>query len=243
MALVWRDLRARYRGSVLGFLWTFLNPLLMMAIYSLVFSVYMRVQLPAYPAFVFAGLLPWTSFSSSLLRGANAIVESGDLLKKVYFPPQILPAVAVASALVNFVLSLPLLLAFLLLSGAGVDWTLLALPVPLAIQAVLSLALALGAAILSARYRDVYHLLASVLTLWFFLTPVLYPADAVPPGLRALLVLNPMAPLTLAFQDVFYYHRWVDVGTLGPLALVSVALLAAALWAVERWRWVVVEEI
>lgn len=214
-----------------------------MAIYSLVFAVYMRVQLPAYPAFVFAGLLPWIWFSSSLLRGATAIVESGDLLKKVYFPPQILPAVVVASALVNFVLSLPLLVGFMLLSGVGVHWTLLALPVPLAIQTALTLALALGVAVLNTRYRDVYHLVASLLTLWFFLTPVLYPADAVPEPLRALLVLNPMATLTLAFQDVLYYHRWLDVRTLAPVGIVSVALLAAALWATERWRWLIVEEV
>ena len=242
-ALVWRDLKARYRGSVFGFLWTFLNPVLLMAIYSLVFAVYMRVQIPAYPSFVFAGLLPWTWFSSAMLRGSNAIVESGDLMKKVYFPPQILPTVVVISTLVNFLLSLPLLLGFLLFSGVGFYWTLLTVPVLIGIQFLLTFALALGGAVLSARYRDVYHLLASVLTLWSFLTPVLYPADWVPQRLRAVLLLNPMAPITLAFQDAFYYHRWLDVPTLGTVVIFALAILAGSLWLLERWRWILVEEV
>ena len=95
LILIWRDLKTRYRGSVLGFLWTFLNPLLLMIIYSLVFSVYMRVEVRAYPIFLFAGLLPWIWFSSAMLSGASSIVESGTLIKRVPFPPHILPAVSV----------------------------------------------------------------------------------------------------------------------------------------------------
>lgn len=242
-ALVWRDLKTRYRGSALGFLWTFLNPLLLMAIYSLVFAVYMRVQIPAYPAFVFAGLLPWNWFSTALLRGSYSIVESGDLMKKVYFPPHILPTAAAISACVNFLLSIPLLLALLLWSGVGVSWSLLALPLPLAVQFVLTVALATGASVLTVRYRDVHHLLVGVMTLWFFLTPVVYPADWVPAALRPLLLLNPVAALTLAFQDAFYYHRPPDLLALAAVTVMAGALLAAALCLLERFRWVLVEEV
>jgi len=243
VALVGRDLKARYRGSVFGFLWTFLNPFLLMAIYSLVFAVYMRVKIPSYPAFVFAGLLPWTWFSSALLRGANALVEGGDLMKKVFFPPAILPTVVLISTLVNFLLSVPLLIGFLLLSGDGVGWALVLLPLPVAVQALLTLGLTVGVSVLTVRYRDVYHLLASVMTLWFFLTPVLYPKDWVPEGLQPVLILNPMAPLVLAYQDILYHRRPPDFVAVGIVAVVALGVCAASLWLLDRWRWVLVEDV
>src|SRR5215475_9003249 len=243
LALVWRDLKARYRGSVFGFLWTFLNPLLLMAIYSLVFAVYMRVQIRAYPAFVFAGLLPWTWFASATLRGSNALVEGGDLMKKVFFPPQILPTVVVISTLVNFLLSVPLLLGFALATGVGLHWTLLLLPLPIAIQVILTLALAIGGSVLTVRYRDVYHLLANFMALWFFLTPVLCPDTWGADQLRPLRFLNPMGPLTMTYQDLLYHHRLPDPAALGSVVLVSLALLAGSLWVLERWRWVLVEDV
>src|SRR5215470_288025 len=152
LILIWRDLKTRYRGSVLGFLWTFLNPLLLMIIYSLVFSVYMRVEVRAYPIFLFAGLLPWIWFSSSMLSGASSVVESGSLIKRVPFPPQILPAVSVTAALVNFLL--PLLLVFMAAWRLPIGWSLLLLPLPIAIQYAFTLGLTIMLSMLTVRYRD-----------------------------------------------------------------------------------------
>jgi ABC-type polysaccharide/polyol phosphate export permease len=242
-ALVWRDLKARYRGSVLGFLWTFLNPLLLMAIYSLVFSVYMRVDLPHYPIFVFAGLLPWMWFSTAVATGAGAIVEGASLIKRVAFPPHVLPAVTVVATLVNFLLGLPLLLAFMVGFGVPVRAAALTLPAIIAIQLVFTASVATAMSLLTVRYRDLQHLLASAMTLWFFVTPVLYPTSLVPPSLQPLLVLNPMTPIVLAYQDAIYHGRVPALEHLALAAAFALAALAAALTLCNRWRWTLVEEV
>ena len=243
LILIWRDLKTRYRGSVLGFLWTFLNPLLLMIIYSLVFSVYMRVEIHAYPVFVFAGLLPWIWFSSAMLSGASSVMDSGTLIKRVPFPPQILPAVSVTAALVNFVLALPLLLAFMVAWGLPIGWSLLMLPLSIAIQYVFTLGLTIVLSMLTVRYRDLQQLLANVLTLWFFLTPVLYPTTMVPTRFQGLLLLNPMAILVGSFQDALYGAHVPSPWPLMLVAVLAVAVLAAALAVSDRMRWGLAEEI
>ena len=243
LILIWRDLKTRYRGSVLGFLWTFLNPLLLMVIYSLVFSVYMRVDIRAYPIFVFAGLLPWIWFSSSMLSGASSVVDSGSLIKRVPFPPQILAAVSVTAALVNFLLALPLLLVFMAAWRLPIGWSLLLLPLPIAIQYVFTLGLTIVLSMLTVRYRDLQQLLASLLTLWFFLTPVLYPTAMVPARFHGFLMLNPMAILVAAFQDALYGAQVPSFTHLAPVALLAVAVLAGALALADRMRWGLAEEI
>ena len=243
LVLVWRDLKARYRGSVLGFLWTFLNPLLLIVIYSLVFSVYMRVEIPAYPVFVFAGLLPWIWFSSAMLSGANSIIEGGGLIKRVAFPPQVLPVVSVTATLVNFLLGLPILLAFVVWSGPPVGWPLLALPLVIAAQYVFTVGLAVGLAMLTVRYRDLHQLLGNVLTLWFFLTPVLYPASMVPASFQPLLVLNPMAVLVTAFQSVLYHGQAPAAGHLAVVATDALLVFALGLALCQRLRWELVEDV
>src|SRR5262245_3257226 len=243
LILIWRDLKTRYRGSVLGFLWTFLNPLLLMVIYSLVFSVYMRVEIRAYPMFVFAGLLPWIWFSSSMLTGASAVVGSGTLIKRVPFPPHILPAVSVSAAMVNFLLALPLLLVFMLAWGLPVGWSLLILPLPIAIQYVFTLGLTIVLSMLTVRYRDLQHLLANPLTLWFFLTPVLYPTSMVPERFHAFLMLNPMAVLVGSFQDALYGAQMPSLRHLVPVAVLSVVVLGVALALADRLRWGLAEDI
>jgi lipopolysaccharide transport system permease protein len=243
LVLIWRDLKTRYRGSVLGFLWTLLNPLLLMVIYSLVFSVYMRVEIRAYPIFVFAGLLPWIWFSSSMLSGASAVIDSGTLIKRVPFPPQILAAVSVTAALVNFLLALPLLLLFMAAWRLPVGWSLLLLPVPIVIQYLFTLGLTIMLSMLTVRYRDLHHLLANVLTLWFFLTPVLYPTSMVPARFHAFLMLNPMAVLVTSFQDALYGAHPPSLVHLGGVAALAVVVFGAALALADRMRWSLAEDI
>jgi len=243
LILIWRDLKTRYRGSVLGFLWTFLNPLLLMIIYSLVFSVYMRVEIHAYPIFVFAGLLPWIWFSSAMLSGASSVVDSGTLIKRVPFPPQILPAVSVTAALVNFVLAVPLLLVFMVAWGLPIGWSLLMLPLSIAIQYVFTLGLTIVLSMLTVRYRDLQQLLANVLTLWFFVTPVLYPTTMVPARFQALLMLNPMAILVGSFQDALYGAQVPSLWPLMLVAVLAIAVLGVALAVSDRMRWGLAEEI
>ena len=243
LILTWRDLKTRYRGSVLGFLWTFLNPLLLMVIYSLVFSVYMRVEIRAYPIFVFAGLLPWIWFSSAMLGGASSIVDSGSLMKRVPFPPQILPAVSVTAALVNFLLALPLLLVFMVIWGFPLGWSLLMLPVPIAIQYVFTLGLTIMLSMLTVRYRDLQQLLGNLLTLWFFLTPVLYPTSLVPSQFHGFLMLNPMAILVGSFQDTLYGAHSPAFWQLAVVATIALVIFGGALALSDRMRWGLAEEV
>jgi lipopolysaccharide transport system permease protein len=242
-ALVVRDLKARYRGSTLGLLWTLLNPLLHMAIYALVFSVYIRNEMERYPAFLLCGILPWIWFSSALLMGTTAIIEGGGMLKKVFFPPQVLPTVTVIATFINFLLSLPLLFGMLLLFGVTFGWSLLALPLIMAVQFALTLGLTLIISAVSVRYRDIPPILGHVLTFWFFLTPIIYPVSSVPERFRALLSLNPVTPFFVAYQEALLYNRLVSWEAFGVMVCLGAAVLLVGVFVFERLRWSMAEEV
>lgn len=214
VGLVSREVRARYKGSALGFLWSLLNPLLMMLIYTLIFSVYMRINMPNFSFFLFCGLLPWTWFSTSILNASASVVANGSLIKKVYFPMEILPAVSVTTNLVNYVFSMPILFLFMGISGLSFTWNLLFLPLLLLIQYFLTLGFSLILSTLNAFYRDVEQLLNPLLLAWFYLTPVIYPLTTIPEKFKPLLYLNPMGPLIVSYQNIFYYGQPPALGML-----------------------------
>ena len=241
--LVLRDLKARYRGSTLGLLWTLLNPLLHMGIYALVFSVYIRIEMEQYPAFLLCGILPWMWFSSALFMGTTAIIESGSLLKKVVFPPQVLPTVTVIATFINFLLGLPLLFGILLLFGVTFGWALLALPLIIVAQFALTFGLTLIVSAVSVRYRDVPPILGHVLSFWFFLTPIIYPASSVPERFRALLSLNPVTPFFVAYQEALLYNRLVSWEAFGAMICLGVVALLVGVLIFERLRWSLAEEV
>jgi len=202
-ALVIRHLSVRYRGSMLGFLWSFLNPLCLMLVYMLVFKYYIRFQeVEHYTVFLFCGLLPWLWITSGLSEGTSAIVGSGHLITKSMFPAQILPAVAVVTAMINFLLSLPLLFVIMLFMGMQVPVTVLLLPVVILLQFVLLYGLALILSAFNVYYRDVQPIVGNLLTFLFFLCPILYPAHVVPDKFRFTLELNPFAQLTLLYHSL-----------------------------------------
>jgi lipopolysaccharide transport system permease protein len=242
-ALVMRDLKARYRGSTLGLLWTLLNPLLHMAIYALVFSVYMRNEMERYPAFLLCGILPWTWFSSALFMGTTTIIEGGSMLKKVFFPPQVLPTVTVIATFINFLFSLPLLFGMLLLFGVTFGWSLLTLPLVMAAQFALTLGLTLIISAVSVRYRDIPPILGHLLMFWFFLTPIIYPVSSVPEQFRTLLSLNPMTPFFVAYQEALLYNRLVPWEAFGAMVCLGGVALLAGVLIFERLRWSLVEEV
>lgn len=223
--LTGRELKTRYRGSTLGFLWTLANPLFLMLVYTLVFSVFMRSAQEHYAVFVFAGLLPWLWFTSSLSLGAVSVVRDGHLLKKVSFPSEILPFTVVAAGGVNFLLSLPLYLLFAILFGVGLGWPLLLLPLVALLQFVLIYGLALLLSALNVYYRDVEHLVGNLLTLLFFLTPILYAEGTVPERYRPLLALNPAAAMTGSYRAILFDAAWPRPDHLAGLAAWAVAVL------------------
>lgn len=242
-SLVIKDLKARYRGSVLGFFWTFLNPLLLMVIYGLVFSIYLRMGMEKYTPFLLTGLLPWIWFSSSLLMGATSIIEGGGLIKKVFFPPQILPTVTVLANTVNFLLSLPLLFLFFALFQVKIGWAALALFPAMVIQFVFTMGLVLVVSALTPRYRDLSQLLANLLTFWFFLCPIIYPASQIPEQFRFTLVLNPMAAPVIAYQDALFYNKPPDWWGLGGTALVAALAYLIGIRVFDRFKGSFAEEV
>jgi lipopolysaccharide transport system permease protein len=237
LSLTQRELKARYRGSVLGFLWTFLNPMLQMAVYTLLFSVYMRQNIEHYPYFMFVGLLPWIWFSSSIGAGASAISDRRDLLTKVRFPAQVLPATVVVTNLCNFILSVPLLIVFGLALGRWPSWHLLFFPVVVLIQLCVTLGLAYLISAINVTFRDLQQIVVNLLTMWFFVTPIFYQAQTVPDRFRALVILaNPMAVMVTSYQAIFYEHRMPDPGPLLLWLGIALVLLAVASSIFERRR-------
>ncbi|ATB34485.1 O-antigen export system permease RfbD [Melittangium boletus DSM 14713] len=236
-SLVQRELKARYRGSVLGFFWTFLNPTLQMLVYALLFSVYMRQNLPHYTYFMFVGLLPWNWFSSSLNAGASAISDRRDLMTKVRFPAQVLPATVVVTNLCNYVLSLPLMVGLGLFFGEWPTWHVVAFPVVLVCQLCFTLAVVYMVSAFNVRFRDLQHIVTNVLMMFFFLTPVLYPATTIPEPYRPLMTLaNPMAILVTSYQSIFYEHRLPDFWPLMALMVGAFGLLWLATLVFEARR-------
>ncbi len=204
-ALVVRHLAVRYRGSALGFLWSVLNPLALMLIYFLVFHYYIRfAAVEHYAIFLFTGLLPWVWATSALVEGAQSVVNSGHLITKSLFPAQILPIVAVLTGLVNFLLSLPLLLLFMWYEGVAISPTVLLLPAVVTLQFLFLTGAVLGLSALNVRYRDVQHLLANILSFLFFLCPIVYPAASVPEKFRFTLDLNPFALFVQAYHNILF---------------------------------------
>lgn len=238
ISLVQRELKARYRGSILGFFWTFLNPTLHMLVYALLFTVVMRQNIPNYAFFMFVGLLPWIWFSSSVGAGASTISDRRDLMTKVRFPAQVLPTTVVATNLVNYVLSLPLMLVLGGLYGVWPTWHIVAFPLVVAIQLVFTLGLVYIISAINVTFRDLQHIVQNLLTLGFFATPVLYQASTIANAeIRTVLTLaNPMAILITSYQAIFYEHRFPDGLPLLSLAVASVALLWTASWIFESRR-------
>lgn len=241
-ALLWsltqRELKARYRGSVLGFLWTFLNPTLQMAVYSLMFGVILQQDIPHYPYFIFIGMLPWIYFSSSVLSGASAISDRRDLLTKVRFPAQVLPATVVMTNLINYLLSLPLMVGLGLLSGATPTWhAIFFVPIVL-VQTLFTIAVTYVLSALNVAFRDLQHIVTNLITLAFFATPILWPITRVNSDLvRKLLTYgNPMAAMSTAYRDIFYVHQIPNWRPLVAVALLSLALLWVASGIFERRR-------
>ena len=258
--LVVRDLKARYRGSVLGFFWSFANPLLLLLVYTFVFSVvldgFRPVEIEPYALFLFCGLLPWTWFSSGLTEAGNSLVANGNLIKKVLFPAEVLPVVAVFANMVHFLLALPILVAALILlapTAPGLS-ELVWFPIVVGVQLLLTLGLGLFLAALTVHFRDIKDLLSNVLTLWFFATPIIYPMSAVagrgpevgglaPLG-KVLMDLNPFAHLAISYQEILFYDgpfghwKWL----LG-LAGAGAVLFAAGYAFFDRLRDSFAEEV
>jgi len=241
-SLVARELKARYRGSVFGFLWSFINPLLLLLIYSFVFTTIIPNEDPRtrpYALFMFCGILPWTWFSSSLSDAAGSLIAGGNLIKKVLFPAEVLPIVSVLANMVHFFLGLVILIVFLIVYQHPPDpWDLFWFPIAVLVQVIFTSALALLLAALAVHFRDIRDILANVLTLWFFATPIIYPYfQANVQKFRPLFNANPFTHLAISYQEILFFYgpighwRW-----LLALGAASIPLFLACYWVFDRLR-------
>lgn len=252
-SLVMRELKARYRGSVGGYLWSFLNPMLLLAVYFIVFTTIFQPQrgeaVDPYALFMFCGLLPWTWFAASLTDASNSLISGGNLIKKLIFPAEVLPVVAVLANGVHYLLGLPVYLVFwFIFKPDGQSLHLLWLPLVIFTQLILSLGLGLILAALSVHFRDIRDILSNTLTLWFFLTPIIYPrafltamADAddatwVPKAVAAFLDLNPMTHIMDGYHLSIFEGTLINWKRLPVTLLVSFGILMAGYWFFDRLR-------
>ena len=250
-ALTLRELKARYRGSILGFFWSLVQPLLLLAVYTFVFSVVFQPRAAGaepYALFLVCGLFPWIWLSTALVEGTTSLVASAGLIRRAVFPAELLPIVPVLANLVHLVLAVPVLAVGLALGrwqgfavgGPGA----LALPAIVALELPLIAGLALALAALHAHFKDVKDLLTSALTLLFFLTPVLFPLSAIGiPALRHLVRLNPVTPFTLAYQDALFAGRFPPLALWLEMAAVALVAWVVGCWIFDRLRETLVEAL
>jgi ABC-type polysaccharide/polyol phosphate export permease len=226
-----RDLKVKYKGSALGVLWSLLNPLIMMAIYTLVFSVFLRaVVLPNYWALVLGGLLSWIFFASALGSASVSFIRNTNLITKVAFPIEALPLASTLAHFINFVIMLAILLVVLAVAHIPLGASLVLLPVILVAQLAFTIGLGLFLASITVYFRDLEHLVGLALTAWFYVSPILYPLDsrALPHGAARFLPylrLNPLSWFMESYHAILYYGRWPDPGYLVPLLLGSAVAL------------------
>jgi lipopolysaccharide transport system permease protein len=241
--LVTRDIKLRYKRSVMGIAWTLLNPLTELLILLFIFKVVLPLDIPNYTSFLFIGILVFGWLQSSLVFAANAIVANRDLVKQPNFPPTILPVVTVTSNLIHFLLALPVLFLFLLFSGIRPTIAILALPFVIALQFTFTLSLAYLVAALHVRFRDTQYLLKVALQFLFYLSPVFYSVGDVPPRFQSLYHLNPLVFLIDAYRAVLMRGEFPQPLSMLGLGLISAALLFSGYAVFKRASYRFVEEL
>ena len=239
--LVVRDLKVRYKNSALGVVWSWLNPLLMMLIFTFVFGVlWERTDIPNYHILFLSALLPWNFFTGAVMGGIPSVVSNDHLIKKVYFPREVLPISVVLSSLVNFLIALPVFFLLAILSGNGITGWALLLPIPIIIEVIFAIGIVLILSTLEVFYRDTHMLMEVGIQAWFFLTPIIYPISTLPEKVTLLGIafdprlwlfrLNPMASIINTYQDILYNGAFTALDFLSRTAVTAVFILIFGYW-------------
>ena len=224
-SLTRRELRGKYAKSVLGFLWSFLNPMFQILIYTIVFSVIFHNDMENYYIYLMTGLLPWTFFADSISSSAVIVNANAEMVKKIYFPREVLVIAEVNAKLINMLLSFIVMGVFILISGVGFRPQILFLPVLVLEEYLLTLGLALIIASITVYFRDMEYIINVILMAWIWGTPIMYRLDIVEGMFRKILMLNPMTLLITSYQNVFYWHTSPNVAYLSILAIEGLAVV------------------
>ena len=219
-----KEIRGRYKNSFLGILWSFLNPLLQLAVYSVIFGALLAGGDKTYHIYICVALIPWTYFTTTISQAAFTIIGNGDIIKKVYFPREILPISVVTSGAVNFLISTIIILAFVLGAGLGLTKYIILYPFVLLIQYILLLGISFIVSSITVYFRDLEHIIGVVLMAAFYATPIVYRLSDLPANLQVIMQLNPMTHLINAYRDIFYYHQMPDMKMLLILLGISLVL-------------------
>jgi homopolymeric O-antigen transport system permease protein len=239
--LVARDMKLRYKRSVLGIGWSLLNPLAQLLVFRFIFEIVLPANVPNFTSFLFTGVLVWNWFQSSLVFATTAVVDNRDLIKRPGFPTAILPAVTIICYLIHFLLAMPIFLA--ILGGTNIGSSIALLPVIIAIQFALTLGLAYFSATLHVAFRDTQYLLGVALQLLMFLSPIFYDVTAIPPRFQLLYHLNPMVSLIDAYRAILIRGQVPQQSTLLLLGLIALVLVCAGYLVFTRASWHFVDEL
>lgn len=214
-SLVRKDLRGRYKGSLLGFLWTFINPLLQLFVFTLVFSIIMKAGYEQYYLFLFVALVPWMFFASSIQDGSTSVLRDKEMIKKIYFPREVMPIATVTSGFVNMILTFVVIFIVLFVSGRGLNvLALLCLPVVMLVEYILCLGIAMIVSALTVYFRDLQYILGIIVMALQYLTPVMYGPDMLPDWILPFFQLNPMTPIITIYRDILYWKQVPDLTVL-----------------------------
>lgn len=243
-SLVKKDLRGRYKGSVLGFLWTFINPLLQLVVYTIVFSFILKTNIERYYLYLFVALIPWIFFSSSITVGSASIVAQKDLIKKIYFPRMVIPISYVTSSFVNMLLCFIVIFAVIIVSGAGINFlALLTLPVIMLVEYILALGMAMLTSAITVYFRDLEHILGIVTMAWMYMTPIMYDKSIVPENLMPIFNLNPMTHVIECYRAVLYEKKIPDLTTLLSAAGLGILILIVGMLVFNKLQKRFAEEL
>jgi lipopolysaccharide transport system permease protein len=216
-----KDIRGKYKGAWLGAVWSYLNPLLMLLVYSFVFSKIMKIQIPNYTMFLFTALIPWTFFITTVSQSSLSIIMNSNLIKKIYFPREIIPISVVTSNTVNFLISCIIMLVFIFITRLGISWYILLFPLVLFAQYLLLVSIALILSSITVYARDLEHIVGVLLTALFYTTPIVYSMEMVPNEIRSILLLNPMTTIISSYRDILFYKQMPDLEKLFILIIIS----------------------
>ena len=220
-----KEFRGKYKKSFLGVLWSFLNPLFQLLIYALVFPFILKNNVENYTVFLIVALFPWNFFNLSIIQSAACIVANGWIIKKVYFPREILPIATSTSNLINFLISSILVFLALFISGIGLTKAVVVLPLIILIQYILQLGLSFILSAITVYVRDVEYLINVLMMLAFYLSPIVYSADMIPSKYLPLFKLNPMFHIIKYYRDILYYGKIPEMGSVLLLLLVCIIIL------------------
>ena len=219
-----KDIGGKYKNSFLGVLWSFVNPLLQIIVYAIIFPLIMKNDIPNYVVFMVCGLIPWNYFSTVINRSSFTMIENGNIIKKVYFPREILPISVVTSETVTFLISSILILLFTFGYGLEITINIIFYPLVLLVQYIMLLGISLIVSSVTVYFRDLQHFIGVLLQLFFYATPIVYAVDVIPANFQWILKFNPMTYIIEGYRDIFWQPQMPDVSNLLIVLAIGIVL-------------------